>query len=243
VADETASTTTSEATTAAAAETAAVATDAVETTALGGAGEEAAATAGAEGDKAATEGTTEGAKEGDAAKEGEGDKEGEAKAGPPDAYELTAPEGMALDKESLDAAAPVFRELGLSNEQAQSLMPVAGKFAQKIADGLNQQILTQVVAERKGWREAAEKDPEIGGANWDKSIATAAQGLDRLGFPKGSPLRNLLDESGLGNHPDMIRAWARVGKAVGEDSDFVRPEQNASVKKSDAELFYGTSPK
>lgn len=236
MADETASTTTSETTTAATAETAAA--DVVETTALGGAGEEASATAGAEGDKSATEGATEGAKEGDAAKEGEGDKEGEAKAGPPEAYELTAPEGMALDKESLDAAAPVFRELGLSNEQAQALMPVAGQFAQKIADSLNQQILASVATERKQWLETARSDTEIGGANWDKSIATAAQGLDRLGFPKGSAFRNLLDESGLGNHPDMIRAFARVGKVVGEDTDFVRSEQNASVQKTDAELFY-----
>ena len=32
----------------------------------------------------------------------------------------------------------------------------------------------------------------------------------------------LLDESGLGNHPEMIRAWAKVGGAIGEDGDFVR---------------------
>lgn len=170
----------------------------------------------------------------DAAKDGEG----EAKSSAPEAYELTAPEGMTLDADTLAAATPVFKELGLSNEQAQQLMPVAADFAKKIADGLNQQIIGQVAADRKAWLDTAKADTEIGGANWDKTLTTAAKGLDHLGFAKGTPFRNLLDESGLGNHPDMIRAWARVGKAIGEDSDFVRSEQNASVKKSDQELFY-----
>jgi hypothetical protein len=53
-------------------------------------------------------------------------------------------------------------------------------------------------------------------------------------------LRNALDESGFGNHPELIRLIAKVGKAIGEDSDFVRSDANAAVKpKSDAELFYG----
>lgn len=229
MADETASTTTSTETAAPDAPAPAPAGDAPvadatapEATALGGAGDSPADSPADADAPAADDPATDGDKP----------------AGPPDAYELTAPEGMALNKEALDAAVPVFRELGLSNEQAQKLMPVAGEFAKKIADGFNQQIISQVAADRKAWLDTAKADPEIGAGNWDKTLATAAQGLDRLGFPKGSPLRVLLDESGLGNHPDMIRAWARVGKAVGEDSEFVRSEQGGTAKKSDAELFY-----
>lgn len=166
----------------------------------------------------------------------------EAAPAAPETYELTAPEGFAgLDADSLAAATPVFQELGLTNDQANKLMPVAGEFAKKIIAERDQQFLSTIATQRKEWLDTAQADPEIGGKNWDASLSGAAKALDTLGFPKGSPLRGLLDDSGLGNHPEMIRAWAKVGKAIGEDSDFVRSEHNAPVKKTDAELFYGSN--
>lgn len=161
----------------------------------------------------------------------------------PETYDLKAPEGFdGLDAESVAAATPVFRELGLSNDQAQKLIPVAGDFAKRIISERDQQMLGSIAEQRKAWLEEAKADPEIGGQNWDGTLGVAAKALDQLGFPKGSPLRNLLDESGLGNHPEMIRAFAKVGKAIGEDSDFVRSDNAAPGKKSDAELFYGSKP-
>jgi hypothetical protein len=158
----------------------------------------------------------------------------------PETYELTVPEGFEkLDADALAAATPVFKELGLSNEQANKLMPVAGEFAKKIIAERDQQFLGTILEQRKTWLNDARADKEIGGTNWDATMQASARALDRLGFPKGSPLRSALDESGFGNHPEMIRLMARVGKAVGEDSDFVRSDANAAVKpKDDRELFY-----
>lgn len=157
----------------------------------------------------------------------------------PETYELQAPEGFTLDAKMVEAASPVFKELGLSNEQANKLVPVAAQFAQQIADNLNQQIISQVQADRKAWLDTAKSDPEIGGANWEKTIATGAQALDRLGYTKGSSFRNLLDESGLGNHPEMIRMFAKVGKAISEDS-FERGAGNAAPPRSQAQILYGS---
>lgn len=158
--------------------------------------------------------------------------------GVPEAYELTAPEGTTLDAEAVAAATPVFKELGLSNEQANKLMPVAAQFAQQIADKLNGQILAQVQADRKAWLDSAKADPEIGGAQWDKTLTEGAAALDRLGFPKGSGFRVLLDESGFGNHPDMIRAWAKVGQAIGDDPKFLRGNGAPAPKRDMAETLY-----
>jgi hypothetical protein len=170
--------------------------------------------------------------------EGEGDAPKAAEV--PETYELTVPEGFEkLDADALAAATPVFKELGLSNEQANKLMPVAGEFAKKIIAERDQQFLGTILEQRKAWLNDAKADKEIGGSNWDATMQDSARALDRLGFPKGSPLRSALDESGFGNHPEMIRLIARVGKAVGEDSDFVRSDANAAVKpKDDRELFY-----
>ena len=170
--------------------------------------------------------------------------EGGQDASVPEAYELTAPEGFAgLDPEAVAVATPVFKELGLSNDQANKLMPVAGEFAKRITAERDSQILASIGEQRKAWLEEAKADKEIGGTNWDASLASAAKALDQLGFTKGSPLRNVLNDSGLGNHPEMIRAWAKVGKAIGEDSDFVRGGGAGRAKPTDAELFYGKPQK
>jgi hypothetical protein len=210
-----------------------------------------------EADGAANEGTVLGsaaADEGDAGAaedEGEGGgsdpKDGsdgdEAKPeGAPEAYELTAPEGMTLDAETLDLATPIFKELNLSNEQAQKLMPVAGEFAKRIQQAGQQQMLAEVATQRAAWGQEAKADPEIGGKNWDASVTTTAKALDTLGFEKGSPFRVLLEESGLGNHPEMIRAFVRVGKAVSEDSDFVRGNAGAQTESNPARLLYPNNP-
>jgi len=231
VADETSTTTSDQTTEATTATTDAAATGATEaaastetktedlgTTALGDAGEVAAET-----------------KE---AGEGEGAK-AEAV---PETYELAAPEGFEkLDEETVAAATPVFKELGLTNEQANKLVPVAGEFAKKIIAERDQQFIGQIMEQRKSWLEEAKADKEIGGANWDASLADAGRALDRLGFPKGSPLRVSLDESGYGNNPELVRLLARAGKAIGEDTDFVRGDAAAAVKpKDDRELFYGS---
>lgn len=206
--------------TTAATETAAATTDesaAAETTALGAAGDETPQ----EGETEGTEGT-------------------EAKTDVPETYELAVPEGFEkLDDEAVKEATPVFKELGLTNEQANKLVPVAASFAKRIVDQRDQQLIGTIAEQRKSWLEEARADQEIGGANWESSLQAGAKALDQLGFPKGSPLRNLLNESGLGNHPEIIRAFAKVGKAIGEDTDFPRGDAGGKQPKTTAEKFYG----
>lgn len=159
----------------------------------------------------------------------------------PETYELAVPEGFEkLDDTAVEAATPVFKELGLSNEQANKLVPVVADYAKRIVEQRDEQLMGTILEQRKTWLNDAKADKEIGGANWDATMQSAARALDRLGFPKGSPLRVALDESGFGNHPELIRFAAKVGKEIGEDADFVRSDANTPVKKTDEELFYGT---
>lgn len=154
----------------------------------------------------------------------------------PEKYELTAPEGMTFDAEAFDLADPVFRELNLSNDAAQKLMPVAGEFAKRVsAAALARHQLDQastLTTMKREWVENAKGDAEIGGAKWDETVTLAAKGLDGLGFTKGHPFRAMLDETGLGNNPDMIRAWRRVGERLSEDTfhrgGTAEPETNAA---------------
>lgn len=160
----------------------------------------------------------------------------------PERYELMAPEGLTLDADTLADADPVFRELGLDNARAQKLVPVAARFGERIAaqaaEAANRAILSEVVEQRKSWATEAQRDPEIGGNRWNETLALSAKALDALGYPKGSPFRNFLTDSGLANHPEMIRAMRRIGAVVGEDSDFIRHDAGAPIRAPREAVLY-----
>ncbi|PTR05679.1 MULTISPECIES: hypothetical protein [unclassified Novosphingobium] len=139
----------------------------------------------------------------------------------PEKYELSL-EGMTLDPTLVDAADPVFRDLGLTNEQAGKLLPLAQQVQERTTQALIQQLTDGAAAQKKEWLDAFTADPEIGGANREQTEHLAARGLDALGFTKDHPFRKALTESGFGNHPDMIRAFRAVGQMVGEDGTFAR---------------------
>lgn len=162
----------------------------------------------------------------------------EGASGPPESYALTAPDGFeAIDTDVLAEAEPTLRELNLSNDQAQKLMPIAGQLVKKTIERAEQAITDRAIANRKEWAQAFEADPEIGGANKDATIAAAARAFDHYGLKQGEGLRQLLDESGLGNHPDLIRFVARVGRDL-EEGSFERGGA-ASQPKSPEQKLYG----
>lgn len=141
---------------------------------------------------------------------------------PPARYEL-ALEGFTLDPALLESADPLLRQAGLSNEAANALLPVARTIMDRTQETLLRQIEDAAATQKKAWYDAFVTDPEIGGARRSESEHLAARALDALGYADGHPFRRALDDSGFGNHPDMIRAFRRLGEMLGEDATFVRP--------------------
>lgn len=139
----------------------------------------------------------------------------------PEAYEL-ALEGVTLDAALVEEATPIFKELGLTNDQANALLPLAPKLMENAQNALMQQMVDAGNQQRQQWLEAAKADPEIGGAKMGETVHLAGKAFDALGYADGHPFRKALTESGFGNHPDMIRMARRLGEMVGEDGDFVR---------------------
>lgn len=139
----------------------------------------------------------------------------------PEKYEL-ALEGLTLDPELVTAADPVLRELNLTNEQANKLLPIAQQMAERTQAAIAIQLQDAAAAQRREWHDAYLADSEIGGTNRARTEALSAKALDAVGYTQGHPFRTLLNETGLGNHPDMIRAFAKFGEMVGEDGGFVR---------------------
>jgi len=131
--------------------------------------------------------------------------------GAPETYEdFTMPEGMELDTQTLEAFTPIAKELNLTQEQAQKLVSL-------YADQLNgmQKAQVDAFAEQKNqWVAEIAADPEIGGADNAKNVGIAKKALQMFA---GDELSQWLHETGLSDHPAMVRAWYRVGKAIEED--------------------------
>ncbi|WP_028970150.1 hypothetical protein [Sphingomonas sp. URHD0057] len=135
----------------------------------------------------------------------------------PEKYELTVPDGFeGIDSDVLAEATPVLKELNLTNEQADKLTPIAAQLVKKTMDRAEQAVTDRAIQNRKDWAEAFDKDEKIGGANKEQTIKDAAKAFDHYGLKKGEGLRLLLDESGLGNHPDLIRFVSAVGRDLAE---------------------------
>lgn len=134
--------------------------------------------------------------------------------GAPARYEL-AMEGVNLDPAMLTAAEPVLRELGLSNEHANKLVPVAAKLVSKTQESTMQAMIDAGAKQKKAWLTAYNSDPEIGGAGRAVTQQLAEKGMTALGFKAGHPFRQILTDSGFGNHPDMIRTFRRLGQLTG----------------------------
>lgn len=153
--------------------------------------------------------------------------------GAPERYDL-ALGGMAMDAGLMAEAEPVLRELGLSNDEAGRFMPLAQSLIDRTADRTLQDLIDAGAQQRREWLDAYRADPEIGGGRTRETEHLAARGLDALGFTAGHPFRAALSESGFGNHPDMIRAFRKIGELVSEDG-FARstggPAGNMPIEK------------
>lgn len=171
--------------------------------------------------------------DGDKPNEGEGkpedgkDKKAE---GVPEAYAFKAPEGSELDKEAVAQFEPIARELNLNQEQAQKLVDLYGS---KVMPQLMKQQAEVWQKQVADWGDAAKADKEIGGDKFDGNLTRAKQALDKFGTPE---LREFLETSGMGNNPELIRAFYKVGAAMSEDTLVT---SNETGQRSAAEVLYG----
>lgn len=144
---------------------------------------------------------------------------------PAEGYAFEAPEGVTLDKGQVDAFTAIAKELKLPKAAAQRIADLAIQREQARADEFQAQV--------QKWADEVTGDKELGGS---ENLAAAAAAVERFGTPE---FKALLNSSGLGNHPEMVRFALKVGRAISEDKILGSGSGN-KPKKSAAELLYGT---
>lgn len=143
--------------------------------------------------------------------------------GAPEKYDFAMPEGVELDGKAADEFSVLAKELKLSQADAQRVANVAVKMQQQQAETHASTV--------KGWADQCKTDKEFGGDNLEPNMAVARKAIDTFGSPE---LKTLLNSSGLGNHPELVRFAFKAGKAVSEDT-FVRSGSRAPTPEMSME--------
>lgn len=143
----------------------------------------------------------------------QGDKKPEDKPAAPETYaDFKAPEGFEIDKDAIAEALPIFKELGLTQDQAQSLVDFYAKTSQKAANA----PVDYWKAQQETWRNEIKADPVIGG-RLDQVRAETSRMVDSVGEPKlAADFREAMDLTGAGNNPAFIRFFHAMAKKFGE---------------------------
>ena len=136
--------------------------------------------------------------------------ETDAPQGAPDQYEFNdtvadAPE--VLDPEVLTAFGEVAKDLNLPQEDAQKVLD-------KVAPVIQERQAKELERVQAEWANDSKSDSEFGGEALSDNIGVAKTALDTFGT---DALKSLLQETGFGNHPEIIRFMYRAGKAISED--------------------------
>ena len=156
----------------------------------------------------------------------------------PEKYQLKLPEGSPLKEADLTAVAEEAKALGLSQENAQKFLESRSKVVASLIEGQKQQLETAVA----GWAESIKTDSEIAGKDgkdYDANVSRARLVIEKFGSPE---LKKALNETGLGNHPELVRLMVRVGKGMKEDSfhDGKKTSQSVMDENAIASKFYPT---
>lgn len=152
-------------------------------------------------------------------------------AGAPDEYaDFIVPEGVVMDDAIAGDFKALAKELNLPQDAAQKVFDLGVTMSQKWAEG-HSQALSEM---RDGWVESVKADPEIGGAKLTASTAAAQKAVQAFG---SDALRDLLNTSGLGNHPEIVRFAAAVGNAISADGIVTGGDAGAAGQR-DARSFY-----
>ena len=173
-------------------------------------------------------------------------------------FDLEVPEGFSMDDSATKEFAAFAQELGVDQEKAQKML-------NRHVESLNDTLGTSDKARKEvheSWASESMNDKEFGGTNLAENIVGARKVMNSFSSPAtdgdGKPVLHpegvmkgqqmtkvevLLNQTGMGNHPEMIRIFHRISKAISEDT-FVQGDMKPTEnKKTHADIMYGESHK
>jgi hypothetical protein len=136
------------------------------------------------------------------------------------------PEGVTLEGERLGEFTKELAELEVLTKADHAKMQEFGQKMvdrhvaelQKTVERLNEHYVNAWEKQKTDWKESFEKDPEIGGNRAQTTINSALQFIRTHGGTEAQQqeFRELMNTTGVGNHPALIRILAKANAVLGE---------------------------
>lgn len=155
---------------------------------------------------------------------------------PPEKYDLKLPDGALLPASAIERTAATAKALGLSQEHATKLLEHEAGTVKAYHDSLMQGQVTRT----EQWLTDARADREIAGEKGELFDAHAAKAKETFKQFFGEEVAKLMDQTGFGNHPGVIKGFLKIAKAMSEDAPAPPPNQGGQGA-ADAKGLYPNS--
>jgi len=170
--------------------------------------------------------------------------------GAPEAYSpWKLQEGYELDAGVSEAGSKIFKDLNLTQDQAQKLVDFYSEHAIKSS----KEVLDAWQATRKEWREGIANDPQLGkltGSNGNFGpdsalVVTVNRALDGLQNPKlVSDFKDAMELTGAGDNPAFVKVLYALASKVTEGTTYARgePSKTANARPTAGAALYPNLP-
>jgi hypothetical protein len=155
-------------------------------------------------------------------------------------YALTLPKDSVLDASAIERTTAFAKAAGLAPVVAQKALDYAQ--AEVAADRTRQETAQAEAFKTlttKTWVDEVKNDPTFGGEKFLKTVEDVKRAADVF---LTADDREALNTSGWGNHPMLVRLFARIGKAMANDGMVTGGSGGTGPRKSDADVLYGSKP-
>ena len=149
------------------------------------------------------------------------DKKDDVKSTPtaPESYTaFTVPAGHTLDAKMLETVTPIFKELGLTQDQAQKLVDL--QVAREVESAKVPKATYDAL--RQEWRTAVTSDADIAGYSIEGKSGIDAVKIDigralaTLDSKLAADFRSAMDLTGAGDNPAFVKAFWKLSQSVVE---------------------------
>lgn len=127
-------------------------------------------------------------------------------------------EPMSVPEGTYDELNKEFSALGLTDKQAQGVLDLYSRSTDKIGGTVKDTMKVL----REEW-----------GAGAEMQIKAAQQAVREVG---GSELIDVLEQTGLGNHPALIKTFAKIGAIIGEDDAVFRDTVRTGSDEAESKI-------
>ena len=163
--------------------------------------------------------------------------EGEGDDTVPEKYAFKPPEGVEVDQSKIEVFGETAKELGLTQKQFQQLVEYDITRSAAALEDMSAQFSERI----NHWAEETKADKELGGEALDEHLGLAKRAIETFGSPQlakliDAPSADNPDGLGLGNHPEVIRLFYRVGRAISE-SDLVTGDNKIEGRDSLEKMY------